>query len=196
MLIALCVGGWFFLVHKTGLSSAEYDVLSAWITAKADEGLHARKIIILNTTEPENYSFTPTDADGQPIPWAETAKSLQEKAPTLETTTIEGFRKANAGGAVIRPSFHIPIDYGLVDSAQLESIFKKRGDVWDTYYKQFPGSQGILTFARVGFNANRTQALLYWSNRCGGLCGGGGYVVMGKRKGQWIIVADIEQFVS
>jgi hypothetical protein len=196
MLIALCVEGWFFLVHKAALSSAEYDVLSAWITAKANEGNHARKIVILNTTEPEDYSYTPKDGNGQPIPWAETAKSLQEKAPTLQATTIEAFRKANAGRAVIRPSFHIPIDYGLVSSAQLESIFKKRGDIWGKYYEQFPGSQGILTFARVGFNADGTQALLYWSNRCGGLCGGGGYVVLGKHNGQWLIVADIQQFVS
>ena len=196
MLIALCGGGWFFLVHRAGLSSADYDVLSAWIAAKANEGIHARKIIILSMTEPDDYSFTPMDASGQPIPWAETAKSLQEKAPTLQPTTIEAFRKANVRRAVIRPSFHIPIDYGLVDSAQLESIFKKRGDIWGRYYKQFPGSQGVLTFARVGFNPEGTQALLYWSNHCGELCGGGGYVVMGKHNGQWLIVAEIQQFVS
>ncbi len=171
-------------------------MLSALITTKANQGNHARKIIILNTTEPEDYSFTPMDANGQPIPWAETAKSLHEKAPTLQATTIEAFRQANAGRAVIRPSFRTPIDYGLVSSSEIESIFEKRGDVWGRYYQKFPGSQGILTFTRVGFNSDGTQALLYWSNICGGLCGEGAYVVMEKHNGQWLIVAEIQQFVS
>lgn len=203
MMIALGLGAGFVLVRrhalagsKGKLSSAEYDVLSAWITAKAKEqpDKRARKVIIFNTTqfyELQNH----LGANGQPIPWAETAKSLQDEAPSLQAKTIEAFRTANEREAILTPSFHVAIEYGLADSAQLDPIFKKGGGSWPAYYKQFPGSQGILTFARVGLNPDGTQALLYWNNICGGLCGGNAYTVMEKRNGQWIIVADVQQYV-
>ena len=48
----------------------------------------------------------------------------------------------------------------------------------------------------MGFNADGTQALFYISNRCGGLCGRGSYVVMEKRDDHWVIEKEIEMWVS
>ena len=98
--------------------------------------------------------------------------------------------------ASFRRSFNSPVDYEVVNSAQLDSFFKKGGGSWPAYYKQYPGSQGVLEFSRVGFNADGTQALFYYGNTCGGLCGGGGYVVMKKRSGRWVIGKEIEMWVS
>ena len=81
-----------------------------------------------------------------------------------------------------------------MDSSQLDSIFKN-GD-WLAYYKRFPGSPGILTFSRVGFSEDGAQALFYVADRCGGLCGGGFYVVMQKRSGHWLIEKEIEMWIS
>jgi len=52
---------------------------------------------------------------------------------------------------------------------------------WGERYRRFPGSQGVLTLSRVGFKAEGTQALFYFSNRWGGQCRAGGYVVREKR---------------
>jgi hypothetical protein len=197
VLIALCFAGWFILVHRranAGLSTAEYDVLSAYLNSKAKD-VKARKLVVLDTTESDER-HTPMNGDGQPIPWAETAKFLQEKAPTLQAATLDAFRRANRNQVKVRQSFNIAIDYGIADSAVIDPIFKKGGGSWPAYYKQFPESQGVLTFARVGFNPEGTQALLYWSNYCGGLCGGGGYVVLEKREAHWIVRNEIEMWIS
>ena len=102
----------------------------------------------------------------------------------------------NAQQGFLRRSLHPSIDYELVSSAQLEPIFCKHCGFWPAYYRRFPGSPGILTFSRVGFSADGTQALFYLSNHCGDLCGTGLYVVMEKHGGRWTIEKEIEMWIS
>ncbi|HET9791106.1 MAG TPA: hypothetical protein VFR08_07375 [Candidatus Angelobacter sp.] len=184
------------------LTPAEYDVLSAFLEGKiTGQNMKERtskdmvRIVMFNMTNSGDRDLLP-DGNGRPIPWIETSASLLKKAPTLQQATIDAFRKANAQQVSLHRSFHSSLDYELVDESQLEPIFKKGGGWWDAYYKQFPRAQGILTFSRVGFNSDGTQALLYYSNRCGGLCGAGKYVVMVKHDGRWSIGTEIEMWVS
>jgi hypothetical protein len=179
----------------------EYEVLSVYIDRVFTDGEGKRqvskdivKIVIFDSTNSGDNDLL-RDGNGQPIPWEKTAESLRMKAPTLQQTTIDAFRKANAQQASLRRSFHPVIDYELVDSTQLESIFKN-GDGWSVYARRFPGSPGITTFSRVGFSADGTQALFYLSNRCGGLCGTGRYVVMEKQNGGWVIGKEVEMWIS
>jgi hypothetical protein len=188
-------------VTPTG-EAVEYDVLSAFIDNKfaSRKGLEPIghgivRIVIFNQTESDQYGHNVRlDGNGQPIPWMQTASSLQNKIPTLKQTTIDAFREVNKQQASVRRSFHPAFDYELVNSIQLDSIFKN-GD-WPAYYQRFPGSPGILTFSRVGFSADGTQALFYLNNRCGGLCGTGRYVVMEKRNRRWMVETEIEMWVS
>jgi hypothetical protein len=79
---------------------------------------------------------------------------------------------------------------------QLEPILGKGGGSWPAYYKQFPNSQRLSTFSRVGFSPNGTQAYFYYSNRYEGLCGVGCYVVMQRYGNVWVIDKEIEMWVS
>jgi len=188
-------------------SAPEYDAISAFIDSKfasrkgvkpiSPIGNGITRIVIFNTTESdERGQNVRLDGNGQPIPWSQTASSLQSQVPTLRRTTIDAFREVNRQQASLRRSFHPAIDYELADSAQLEPIFKRGGGDWFAFYKRFPGSPGIMTFSRVGFSEDGTQALFYLSNHCGGLCGTGMYVVMEKRNGSWAIEKEIEMWIS
>ena len=97
---------------------------------------------------------------------------------------------------MLHRSLLFPIDYEVVTSAQLEPIFCKHCGDWPEYCKRFPGASGIVTWSRVGFNSDGTQALFYESYRCGGLCGSGRYMVMEKKNGSWMIGIDIVVWVS
>jgi len=68
--------------------------------------------------------------------------------------------------------------------------------MWPAFYKQFPRSQGLLTFSRVGFSTDGNQAFFYYSNRCEGLCGVGCYVVMQRSGNSWAIDKEITIWVS
>lgn len=184
------------------LSAAEYDALSAFIAGKFTGEQGTKPIsndvvkIVISTVTTSGDQGSLRDENGRPVPWQKTAESLRKQASTLQQTTIDGFRKVNTTQAFLRRSFQFPIVYELVDSNQLVAIFKNNGAGWQDYYKRFPGSQGIATFSRVGFSRDGTQALFYFSNICGGLCGGGEYVVMEKSNGRWMIAREIEMWIS
>lgn len=188
-------------------TASEYDVLSAFIDSKFASrksvqpvepiGNGVTRIVIFNTTESdEDGENVRMDDNGQPIPWSQTLISLQSKAPTLKRSTMDAFREKNKKQASWGTSFHPATDYQLVDSTELQSVFKKGGDYWLALYKRFPGTPGILTFSRVGFDEDGTQALFYVSDHCGGMCGTGIYVVMQKHNGSWAIEKEIEMWIS
>jgi len=194
-----CNRGHSHVSSRREISAAEYQVLTAWIdatfTGKERVGKGVVKVVIFDTTQSGDDELL-GDENGQRIPWDKTAESLHKKDPALQSSTLETFRKVNTQEALLRRSLHPAIDYELVSSAQLEPIFCKHCGFWPAFYKQFPGSQGLLKLSGVGFSADGTQAFFYFSNRCEGLCGTGDYVIMEKRDGRWVIQKDIGMWVS
>jgi hypothetical protein len=61
---------------------------------------------------------------------------------------------------------------------------------------RFPNNLGFFVVSRVGLNLNKTEALLYVEHFCGGLCGGGEYVLMRKVDGVWHVVDHHGTWVS
>ena len=153
------------------------------------------KIAILNQTESneQRESFL-MDGKGQPIPWTQTASSLQSQAPTLRQATLDAFREVNSQQSTFKRSFSLAVNYELANSTQLGSVIRNGG--WPAFYKRFPGSPGIVSFSRVGMSGDGTQALFYTSHVCGGLCGGGQFVVMERRDGRWFIEKEIDMWMS
>jgi len=181
------------------VSAAEYEVLTAWIdatfTGKERVGKGIAKVVVFDTTESGDDHLR-GDENGRPLPWEKTTEWLRKKAPALQQSALDAFRKVNAQQAFFRRSLQPSIDCELVTSAQLEPIFCRHCGSWPAYYKQFPRSQGVLTFSGVGFSADGTQAFFYFSNICERLCGAGDYVIMEKRDGRWVIEKQIEMWVS
>lgn len=177
---------------------AEYEVLSAYLSGKI--GVKARdnkirQIVIYDTTDSDDDHLLQDD-NGQPITWEKQAESLRKRASILQQSTLNSYRRVNTNPVFLRRSLHSSVDYQFVSAAQLEPIFCYHCGFWPAYYKQFPGSQGLLTFSRVGFSADGTQAFFYYSNRCEGLCGWGDYVIMERHNGPWVIRQEIEMWVS
>jgi hypothetical protein len=174
-------------------------VLTFWIdatfTGKERVGNGVAKVVIFDTTQSDDDELL-SDENGQRIPWDKTAEALHKKDPALQSSALDAFRKVNTQEALLRRSLHPAIGYELVSSAQLEPIFCKHCGFWPAFYKQFPGSQGLLEFSGVAFSADGTQAFFYFSNRCGGLCGTGYYVIMEKRDGLWVIQKEVRMWVS
>jgi hypothetical protein len=172
----------------------ECEVFSAFIDAKfpSQKGMEP---VILNMTESDEQGMNlRMDGNGRPIPWAQISSQLQSKAPTLKQTTIDAFRDVNRHQASFQTSLHPVIDYELVESSELEAVFKSGS--WPAFYKRFPRSRGILRFSRIGFGEDGSQALFYVSNTCGGLCGVGEYLVMERQDRRWVIAKEIEMWIS
>jgi hypothetical protein len=59
-------------------------------------------------------------------------------------------------------------------------------------FPETPRVSGVLQFSRAGFTRRKRLAMLYYSYRCGVLCGQSGWVVLRKDAGSW----SIERFGS
>jgi hypothetical protein len=119
--------------------------------------------------------------------FAELKKSSQELQPeTANDLQVKSNEVTN-----LERKFDIKIKYVLVSDEEIEGFFKSGVDGWKTFYQKYPNSNGFLTLSRVGFNADRTQALVYKGWHCGGLCGSGSYFLLRKKKGGWVVGPSI-----
>jgi|ERR1035437_5507385 hypothetical protein len=122
----------------------------------------------------------------------------------------EDFFRQNTRTWRLQPRFHTRLGVLLVGNDMvhragpfgMEQLFeqpKKGGELkWLPHaspagpFPDNPSVSGVLQLSRAGFNRRGTLTLLYYSYRCGVLCGQSGWVVLHKTGGNW----RIKQFGS
>jgi len=99
---------------------------------------------------------------------------------------IAAFSELNKDPLLLQPKFEASVPYQLVTKASVDEIFAKKGVAgWADFYAKYPDSGGVISMSAVGFNAEKTIAIVYMGHSCGGLCGGGSYHVLQKTGGKW-----------
>lgn len=83
---------------------------------------------------------------------------------------------------LLQPRFSFAIPYQFFEGP-FDDILKRGG--WDEYYRQYPESGGLIELSAVGFNVDKTVAVVYMGHSCGDLCGGGTFHVLEKVDGKW-----------
>ena len=94
-------------------------------------------------------------------------------------------------------STDISTDLRLPSGAR--AVFVNRSELGtktSDFEARFPNNLGYFVVSHVGLNLNKTEALLYIDHFCGGLCGGGDYVLMRKVNGVWHVVERHMTWVS
>jgi len=101
---------------------------------------------------------------------------------------ISDYVKLNASPWLLQREFDIEIPYQLLTADELKSIAEQGGTEqggWNSFSQQYPDSGGWIELSAVGFNADKTVAVVYVGHHCGMQCGGGGFHVLEKRDGKW-----------
>jgi hypothetical protein len=111
---------------------------------------------------------------------------------------MKDYARQNRTSWLLARNIPIDIPYELLP---LSDIFKsehgQRG--WDEFYRRFPSSGGFYWFSAVGFNPQRTRALVKMNHNCGMLCGGGEPHFFEKKGAKWHEVsvnAEVEVWAS
>jgi len=108
--------------------------------------------------------------------------------PGVSPDTLADFEAKSNESISIRPLVSDIPDTRVVTRAELDAMLPKGHppmNVQDLFDKHFPGSHGVLSFSRIGFNRDHTQAIVYFSQWCGGLCAKGGYLLYRKNGRIW-----------
>ncbi len=113
----------------------------------------------------------------------------------LNTSLIKNYQQKNIMIYRLQNNFSITQNVVLISYQQLHEIFD-RGGWWDEFYDRYPNSTGIIELSRVGFDNNRTQAILYFGNQAGGKAGIGYFILLYKNMDEWIIYKKVLIWIS
>ena len=86
-------------------------------------------------------------------------------------------------------------EYKFISTQEFANLFRPNADGWASFYSQHKSSD-LITLSKVGFNSNKTKALVYAASQCGWKCGKGDYFLLNKQNGAWEIVTMINSWVS
>jgi hypothetical protein len=130
----------------------------------------------------------------------DTLEYISDDLPPIDPTTLDSFRARNDRSYPLSPDMPLPIPYVLISPGEVTAIFAG-GEVdgldgWERFYQRYPTSGGIIDLSRVGFNAEMTQALVYYGAQSHWLDGGGFYFLLSKEGGTWKVVGQAMTWIS
>lgn len=160
----------------------EYEVYGALIQS----AYHNALIIIEDTTaNPVSRPFSPSDA----------ARFMRNYHPELGDEIWSDFTTKNEKPSLLERRLTLSVKYVFISTQELQSIFSDSSG-WDDFYAKYPGSQGVLTLSRVGFNKAKDTAVLYAANQFGGDGGEGNMVLLKKSAGRWTVQGQSMMWIS
>lgn len=118
------------------------------------------------------------------LPYARRNLHLTSQWPILNLLV------ANLRPEQLHEHFTIPVQYILATENDVRTYGHG-----PSFGQRFARSYGYLTFTRVGFNRQLTEAVFYTEHVCG-LCGEGKYVYMQKLNGKWFVQAESGTWIS
>jgi hypothetical protein len=107
--------------------------------------------------------------------------------------TLSDFREQNREAGKIDGSLRLPIRHVLLGESEFKLALK---DGWEGFYKLYPKSGGWVGLSRIGFNREMNQAFVYFEHGCGGLCGSGIYLLLGKGEVGWKVSRVLRAWIS
>ena len=157
-----------------GIEAEEYEVFSAVISSLYRDYYPEEQLLVLNATT--------DDPGGKYYRDEHTREVLNRLRPLLKTTTLKNYRTRNEQAYPLEARPDINRNYVLLSREDADAALT--------------GSNGWVTVSRVGFDADRNQALLLVINSSGPLRGAGYFVLMVKKNGRWEIGRQETLFVS
>ncbi len=106
----------------------------------------------------------------------------------VDRETIEDYQAKNKRAFSLERLFNLKADYELISDGEYQDLFEPDPESgWDIFYSIYPESQGILTLSRIGFNENRTQALVHARNQAGPTTEEDYYYLLEKNGASWVV---------
>lgn len=189
-------------VDRVSSDDDAYEVYSAAIkklfldgvrTGSADERANSRAKFNLVVSDHTTSSRDDDDA------WDGFVRSVDDwtvNGVVFDKETIDDFRRKNEGSMSLETRFTFDAKQFLISDQEFAHLSKRHDRFWPAFYNRYPRSPGLISLSRVGFNPEHDQAFLEISRFCGGLCGIGYYVLLGRDAGAWSVKHTVQLWVS
>jgi hypothetical protein len=164
----------------------EYEVWSAVLTKKYGDGIFQR-LVVRDRTEMLMH---------EPI-----ANRWQNSEQ--DTEAFADLKVKNKTRYALENKFSLKLPCILISSGEENKVFKsvpvsradkdfaeKAHSSWQRFYEEYPGAQGILTISRVGFDSDKSHAVVYIANTASLMLASGKLFFLAKKNGSWEIQTE------
>lgn len=124
---------------------------------------------------------------------------LAEDNPGFESEMATTLVEVNQNPLYLDATFNISyVQVVLVSDAQLDYIFNGSysNNDWEQFYNTFPNTYGYTQFSAVGYNSDKTKALVETSNSSCSICGEGKLYYLEKESDVWVVKKIIETWIT
>jgi hypothetical protein len=117
---------------------------------------------------------------------------LQERY-SLGTELIANFKERNQQPYPLKPVLDFGLAYQLLTQAEVDELRPlDEASGWQLFNEKYPNTIGFIYLSRVGFSADFSQALVYMSHYHYDQPLRGGYYLMTRQDGFWVIETGME----
>jgi hypothetical protein len=184
MAVAGCQGQQATSSERVSPATNELDVLVAYLQQNYDNCIKSNTPLVIQDT----FSVAMLHMGGRSYE-AFTKSLLAEASERVPADLIRDFCARNANSQRVWPELQTRLRVVLLSRKELELLFssgqERKPDGWDRFYSKYPGSPGIITISRVGFNRTGDRAMLYVGSQNHWLAGHGRIYVFHKKGGKW-----------
>jgi hypothetical protein len=113
----------------------------------------------------------------------------------IDGELLEDYQARNKAEYGLERLFSLKTSYELISEGEALDTLSDYEGAWDTFYEIYPDSQGILILSRVGFDKNKTQALVYACNQAGPAAIDGNYYLLVRNGASWIVKDVFEALI-
>jgi hypothetical protein len=160
---------------RCSVSAEEAAVISEWLKAHPRPSLE----VVVSVTESPDI-----DVDFQNLRMAAWARGVP-------VVVREDFKRKNATPCTI-PTLRGE-NLTTVSHEEYKRLFRKG---WEEFNRKYGTDAGITTFSRVGFNKEKTIALLHVESGIGPMAGGGWLYRLDKRGERWEVISRIQTWTT
>jgi len=142
-------------------------------------GANIGQILFINQTDVSSKALLERDL-----------AAFQESTP-LEGELINSFKERNQQPYPLKSDLDFGMDYQLLTQEEVDELRSQdEASGWTLLYDKYPNAYGFVYLSRVGFNADFSQALVFMSTFHYERLMEGGYYLMIRQDGRWIIEAE------
>jgi len=146
------------------------------------EGIASPQVLVTKTAPPH------VDVDALNLQLAAQGRGIP---PDVRTD----FKEKNKSSCLIKPFAGIP-NLHFVSKREHDLMFQRASTGWSDFHKKYGKEAEILLFSRVGFNPEKTLALLHISSGMGRMAGGGTLFLFERKNSGWVIKSHIQTWIT
>jgi hypothetical protein len=181
--------------HPDLANSEQYVVLSAYIEPNLTGDSHdlgsRRGLVVIDGRTTFSEQFVNSNKFKQYVFLLASTGHVRATIPQLRRSLVFEFWATNLRDTPLERRFQLSARYDVATEQEMR-LYLSPSQGFDA---RFPANYGVLTFSRVAFNRDLTEAFFYTEHLCG-MCGEGKFVFMRKAGGKWVVDSTASTWIS